>query len=1703
MIRALAAGLLLLLGMAGARAQDAFDLPGLEADSSAYADQLTAKFPAGGTPQGRAQAEARAAAAIAKGDWNAAAAALEARVGMGDAKPEQWLGLARAELRRNPPDPAHALAAAWQNYQAMDTAAPEIPALLVVADALAAQNRPAQQLQALQAVVERAPENGPDRAKYKQMLADASKAAGLLVARVRTEVETDPPRACIAFTVPPARRPDFHPQDWVKLDPPAPDAAVTREGDQICVSGLRLGATTRVVLAAGMPGEGGVSLVKATPVAVAMGNRASRLAFDNRLFLLPRGQAPAITLTSVNLSAVKLRLVRVSERAMLPWTRDNQLGQPLESYAASQLEDNGKTVWEGRAEIPKFATNALIRTALPLPDMLQGPGREPGLYALLVRPGDGQPNDAAFAAQMILRTDLAPTVWRGTDGLTVQMRGYSDAKPRAGVRVDLLAHDNDILASATTNADGVARFAAPLLAGTGPLAPAAIHGALDADLVALDLNAAAFDLSDRGVEGMADPGPLDAFVYTDRGIYRPGETVQVMALLRDAAGQPADIPARIRVKRPNGEIFAESVPQRSGDAAENVAVTLSNGAASGIWSIEVLADPDRPPIGRAEFRVDSFVPDRMAVELGPDHGPIAAATAYDIPVAARFLYGAPAAGLTGKATLRLEVNPEPPPALAGYRIGLDGEEYAPDSRDISLPTTDANGHTTLPIRLTRAPDTTHPVRAAIDVEIDDPSGHAAHAHTTIPVRPEGRLIGIKPGFDQAVDAGAEAGFDVAAIDADGTRVAVRAKLRLVRERPDWRLVMNGQLARFEVVWRDEPLETRDITIPADGVFHYARRLDFGRYRLEVAEANGLAATSVRFRAGWVASESPDVPDKVDVSADRKMYPPGASARIHIAPPFGGEATVAVMTDRVFSLRTLTVPAGGTDIDVPVDPAWGPGAYVAVHLFRAGTDTVRPARAIGLAWVGIDPAARTLAVTIDAPDKVVPRARTVIPVHAAPGAWVTLAAVDEGILRLTDYASPDPAAHFLGRRKLGLDIRDDWGRLIAPAEGNATALHQGGDESAGGIREIPQQIVSLFQPSVQAGADGVATIPLDFPDFNGQVRLMAVVWQGGKIGSASKDMLVRDALVADPLLPRFLAPGDDARFAVLMQNLELPAGEAAVTISVDGPLVLDGPDRLAATLAPNGQAVPFTGLRGTGAGRGVIHLDVTGPGNFHIRRETAILVRPARGRTTDIAGVDLAAGAEDRLAPPLDRFIAGTWRAQASFGGAVRYDAAALVQALADYPLGCLEQATSKGFPLTVMADGPMAGPDRAARLQQAIASVLDKQRYDGGFGLWSANADAEPWLSAYTTEFLLRARAAGATVPEAALKDALKFQADGLDGPLDTPEHLAVQAYRLYVLALAGQPRAGAARVLAERTDKLPTPLARAQLGAALARSNDRPRAEAAFAAALAAPARRPWDADYGSALRDQAAIAVLLKESGLLANRVPTLISQMPGSDLKPEALNTQEEAWAAAAAAVLGRGVPPASITVNGAPLAPASVIAVSLTAPASARNTGMKSVFQTVSVAGVPSVALPAARAQMRVSRLFYNLDGSPLDLGHLPQNTVFVLLVQGQAEDGQDHRAMLLQGLPAGWEIAGRFPAGDVAGMSWLGTLSETEAQPAADYRFAAVIPLTGEKPAFRVAVKLRAVTPGNYEIPGAELSDMYRPGVYARQAANRITVLPAQ
>jgi uncharacterized protein YfaS (alpha-2-macroglobulin family) len=226
-----------------------------------------------------------------------------------------------------------------------------------------------------------------------------------------------------------------------------------------------------------------------------------------------------------------------------------------------------------------------------------------------------------------------------------------------------------------------------------------------------------------------------------------------------------------------------------------------------------------------------------------------------------------------------------------------------------------------------------------------------------------------------------------------------------------------------------------------------------------------------------------------------------------------------------------------------------------------------------------------------------------------------------------------------------------------------------------------------------------------------------------------------------------------------------------------------------------------------------------------------------------------------------------------------------------------------------------------------------------------------------------------------------------------------------------------------------------------------------------------------------------------------------LPGQNFTPENTSTQEQAWAVLAAARLGQSMRPIEASLDGVVLPAAPVIVAPLSAPARLRNLGATTIWQMVATKGIPREAPPAARQGLRVTRNFHALDGSALNLDTLRAGDGFILLLEARADADDRHQLLVQQGLPAGWEITGRFGAGEVSGLPWLGALTAIDSQPALDDRFAAAVTLEGESRVARIAVRVRAVTAGSFELPGAEVREMYRPAIFARQATARIAVLP--
>ncbi|HES76491.1 MAG TPA: alpha-2-macroglobulin family protein, partial [bacterium] len=1001
--------------------------------------------------------------------------------------------------------------------------------------------------------------------------------------RLLIDPNSEANEVCLIFSAPLQSGERVRYADYVRLEP-AVKVDVRIEEARLCLSGLSFGVEYQLELLAGLPAKDGLKLGDSVQLPISLGDRKPSVRLGAG-FVLPMDNDEGLPVTTMNVDKLNLKLFRVGDRLLARMREDFVDERTMYSYDAERMaEDEGRLVWSGSMALNAQRNNAQT-SLIPIKEAIGK--REPGAYLLVA--GDAADETAIaseddyydeergrMAAQWIVQSDLGLTSLRGADGLSVVARSLRDATAQAGVRLTLIARNNDILGEASTDANGVARFPAGLLQGTGGMAAVMLMAYARDDFNFLDLRRAAFDLSDRGVEGRAPSGPVDAFLYTERGIYRPGETVHLTALARDAVAKSINNSTLIlKLLRPNGQEARRYTLKAQGEGGAALDVPLPLTAARGGWEITAHTDPEAAPVGRVSFEVQDFVPQRLALTILDKPKVLAAGDAFSIPIEARFLYGAPAASLGGEGDLILETDPAPFPMHKGFRWGNEDEVFQGERVSLEVGETDAAGKTTVTGSVPSTIQSSHPLRADIALAVREPGGRATGEHVFVPVRVQPLALGLRPVFEGAAKQGADAGFELIAVDNNGTRVAQRGlEYRFIKDESTWQWHRRNNQWRYERVVRERELASGTLDVIADKPALLKQQVSWGSYRVMVRDPVSGANSALRFYGGWYGEATAERPDRLPIAADKAGYAPGETARLRIDSEFAGQALIVMANERVHEVRNVAVPAGGVDVEIPVRAEWGAGAYALVTLYRPMRDKLghAPVRAVGVAWLGLNPLERTLKVAIDAPSKIAPRQKIDVPVTisgmtaGSKAAYVTLAAVDQGILQLTRFKTPAPQAHYLSKRQLGVGMRDDYGRLIRGL--NAGGDDQGGDADGGkGLDVVPTRTVALFSGLVkldkQGDAQGKAIIPLDVPDFQGELRLMAVAFDAEKMGSGDMRMTVRDPLVAELILPRFLAPSDEGRLTVLLHNVEGAAGAYTLKISASGtvsavaPLPLDG------------------------------------------------------------------------------------------------------------------------------------------------------------------------------------------------------------------------------------------------------------------------------------------------------------------------------------------------------------------------------------------------------------------------------------------------------------------------------------------------------------------------------------------------------------------
>ena len=1645
-----------------------------------------------------------------------------------------WLRLAKSVLQIRPSNDRErtlllerAATAAYIAYQrSTGNAGEEADSLVVIARSYADRSvwRPA--LDALRISLDLR-EVAEVRQQYERMRENY----GFRLLDYTVDADAASPRVCFQFSENLAgKRIDFSPFVAVAgQDKPA----LTAQERQLCIEGLKHGERYSITLRAGIPSLVKETLAKSAEFTVYVRDRKPVVRFTGKSYVLPRVGQRGIPVVSVNTSAVGLEIYRIGDRNLIDTVIGRDFQRNLDRYDVGRLtEERGAQVWKGEMKVEQVL-NTDVTTAFPVGEAI--PHLSAGVYVMVAEPAGGNADRyEELATQWFIVSDLGLTAFSGNDGIHVFVNSLETTQAKGAVQVRLMSRSNEILATKRTSDTGHVQFEAGLTRGEGALAPALlIVNDTRGDYAFLSLKAPAFDLSDRGVSGRQVPAGLDAFVYAERGVYRSGEDVHVTALLRDGQGIAAvGVPLTLVVERPDGVEYRRVVAPDQGVGGRSLTVPLVASAPTGTWRVRAFTDPKRAPVGEATFMVEDYVPDRLEFDLASTAKSISRTTPTEVTIDGRYLYGAPAA----KLELEGEMVVKPTnarPNFAGYQFGMADEDVEASRQPLeNLPETDAGGKARFSLTLDKQPVTSRPLEAQVTVRMNEPGGRAVERKLVLPVTPATAMIGVKPLFSgRSLREGENATFDVVLAAPDGTQMA-RSGLRYELLKIETRY----QYYRRDGAWNFEPVKSTKRV--ADGKFDVAAGkparisvpLQWGRYRLEVStpERNG-PLTSVDFDAGWFAEATADTPDLLEVALDKPEYAPGDSMTVAVTARTAGRVTLNVVSDRLITTIAQDVQAGVAQMRVPVGSDWGSGAYLVATLRRPLDAQAQrmPGRAIGVQWFAINRKARTLTVDLGLPSVMRPNSALSVPVKIdglSPGedARVVVAAVDVGILNLTNYKPPAPDDYYLGQRRLTTDLRDLYGQLIDGMQGARGQIRTGGDGGGAELQGSPptQKPLALYSGVVTVKADGTADVVFDIPDFAGTARVMAVAWSKDKVGRATGDVTVRDPVVLTATLPRFLLNGDRASMHLDLDNVEGPAGDYAIAVRSEGLDVTGNAAPQTLKLNAKQRSAVTVPLVASGAGTANVIVRISGPGDFAIERNYALAVKPATQILARRTIKPLAKGESVTLSNDLFAdLVPGTGRVALSVGLSSALDAAALLSALDRYPFGCSEQIASRALPLLYVNDLASAAHlafDTAVdqRIRELIDRLLARQGSNGSFGLWSAGGD-DTWLDAYVSDFLTRAREKKFEVADTAFKLALErlrnFVGNAQDPSKDGGRSLA---YALYVLARNGAAPIGDLRYYADtKLDAFATPIAKAQIAAALAMLGDRARAERIYAAALAAISQPPMPdqgrSDYGSTLRDAAALVTLASEGGAPSATISNAVQQVETARNLALFTSTQENAWMVLAARALAKDAQSVTLDVNGEKtqgVLNRNLRPDDLAQPFKVTNTGEGALQAVVTVSGAPTVPEPAAEKGFKIERNYYTLAGKPADATKAKQNDRFVVVLRMTEPQPEFGRIIVADYLPAGFEIDNPrlVSSGETGRLAWIEDAQEPVNSEFRDDRFSAAFNRkAGDPSVFTVAYVVRAVSPGRYVQPQAYVEDMYRPDRFGRTATGAIEVTAAR
>lgn len=1026
-------------------------------------------------------------------------------------------------------------------------------------------------------------------------------------------------------------------------------------------------------------------------------------------------------------------------------------------------------------------------------------------------------NSDRFIGKNIVNTSLGLTAKRGADNrYFVAVNDIATARPVAGCRVSLYDYQNQRLDSAETDKNGFVYLDTDTKAYI-------VQAAKDGDRAWLRIaDANSLPMSNFDVSGVQVESGLKGFIYGERGVWRPGDEIYLSFILEDKLGiLPEGHPVVAQLTDPQGNITETRKSTIGESPIHTFRFSTAEDAPTGYWKATV-------KIGGSRFtktlRIETVKPNRLSIDMRfPDEKVIGKGVRkQEVTVKTRWLNGARTSNLKAITEVRLRNTHQGFADYPDYSFSDIAEDFQPYEETLFDGKTDAEGDYSFNLGKIRTENAPGMLNATFTTRVFENGGDFSIATYNTRYSPYTSYAGIR--LPQSDDGWYPTHSDIRlqglVVGPTGEKNKTARKIRIRVYKINWSWWWEDNAKGGAYIYRSSNALKQEQEVTArNGEFSAGLNIgEYGRYYVQATDLqSGHTAGTIAYFGSWAENASAQTATLLSLNSEQKTYKTGEKVRIEIPSSAGSTAIVSLENGTGFrDIRRLETQHERTYFEFEAKPEMCPNVYVFVSLIQPQQkrDNDHPVRLYGVVNINVEDAALHLHPEIGMPSGLRPGEEFQVTVGEKDhqGMTYTLAIVDEGLLSLTSFRTPEPFPAFYAREALGVKTWDFYDYIFGAYGARLEkAFAVGGDEALKAVQDEKTnrfKPVVLFEGPVTLKRGESHTHTFRMPDYIGEVRAMVVAaTTNGKYGSASASAPVNKPLMLSAALPRLFTPGDVVEIPVTVFAMNDQVRNVKVSLATGDKVVPEGPASTDISFREKGEQVVWFKLR-VKENTGIASLTFSARSgnetaqvteNTEIRlpnpRITRIEARNLKsgesaGFSADLQGADPTALLEISTIPPLN------------LGERLEY--------LITYPHGCAEQITSAAFPQLFLGDLTSLGKAQESETEKNVKSVIQRlsayQTADGGFAYWPGSRYTSEWVSTYIADFLLQAGRKGYQVPPEMLQKDLNFLQSLANGYRNlTYEDELQQGYRLYVLALAGKPAVAAMNRLKEQQPQNPT----------------------------------------------------------------------------------------------------------------------------------------------------------------------------------------------------------------------------------------------------------------------------------------------------------